>query len=63
MYTLYILLNYIMYTLYCMHVYKFVHQPVSYPEEAGSSIGGPGFSRYIMLEVHYNNPEHKKGLT
>ena len=26
------------------------------PEEAGIPIGGPKFSRYVMLEVHYNNP-------
>lgn len=37
-------------------------QPLSYPEEAGSPIGGRDFNRYVMLEVHYNNPEHKKGI-
>ena len=26
------------------------------PEEAGVPIGGPTRSRYVMLEVHYNNP-------
>ncbi|XP_035207387.1 dopamine beta-hydroxylase-like [Stegodyphus dumicola] len=36
--------------------------PFTYPEEAGLPIGGPGFSRYVMLEVHYNNPELKEGL-
>jgi len=36
-------------------------QPLSYPEEAGAAIGGPSFNRYVMLEVHYNNPAHKKG--
>ena len=34
---------------------------MSYPEEAGSPIGGKNFSRYVMLEVHYNNPDHAKG--
>ncbi|GFS41547.1 dopamine beta-hydroxylase [Trichonephila inaurata madagascariensis] len=34
-------------------------QPFTYPEEAGLPIGGPEFSRYVMLEVHYNNPELK----
>lgn len=24
-------------------------------------IGGPEFNPYIMLEVHYNNPENKSG--
>ncbi|XP_043470851.1 tyramine beta-hydroxylase [Leptopilina heterotoma] len=28
-----------------------------YPEDAGLSIGGANFNRYVMLEVHYNNPE------
>lgn len=36
--------------------------PFTYPEEAGLPIGGPKFSRYVMLEVHYNNPELKAGL-
>lgn len=36
-------------------------RPLFYPEEAGAPIGGPNFNRYVMLEVHYNNPEHLKG--
>ncbi|XP_055929694.1 dopamine beta-hydroxylase-like [Argiope bruennichi] len=36
--------------------------PFTYPEEAGLPIGGPEFSRYVMLEVHYNNPELKEGV-
>ncbi|XP_001602880.1 tyramine beta-hydroxylase [Nasonia vitripennis] len=28
-----------------------------YPEEAGLPIGGENFNRFVMLEVHYNNPE------
>ncbi|XP_026479444.1 tyramine beta-hydroxylase-like, partial [Ctenocephalides felis] len=31
--------------------------PFVYPEEAGLPIGGSNFSLYVMLEVHYNNPE------
>ncbi|KAH3798083.1 hypothetical protein DPMN_151673 [Dreissena polymorpha] len=31
------------------------------PEEAGFPVGGPGFSPYVMLEVHYNNPMAIKG--
>lgn len=27
-----------------------------YPEAAGLPIGGPEYSRFVMLEVHYNNP-------
>jgi len=36
-------------------------QAVSYPVEAGAPLGGHGFSRYIMLEVHYNNPDKVRG--
>ncbi|XP_012275259.1 tyramine beta-hydroxylase isoform X2 [Orussus abietinus] len=32
-----------------------------YPEEAGLPIGGGNFNRYVMLEVHYNNPELSGG--
>lgn len=39
----------------------YFHQPFTYPEEAGLPIGGSKFSRYVMLEVHYNNPELKEG--
>ncbi|CAB3368735.1 Hypothetical predicted protein [Cloeon dipterum] len=34
-------------------------EPFDYPEEAGLPIGGPDFNPYVMLEVHYNNPELK----
>ncbi|XP_063221967.1 tyramine beta-hydroxylase [Bacillus rossius redtenbacheri] len=33
--------------------------PFVYPEEAGLPIGGPDFNPYVMLEIHYNNPEKK----
>ncbi|KAJ1523754.1 hypothetical protein ONE63_001587 [Megalurothrips usitatus] len=33
--------------------------PFVYPKEAGLPIGGPQFNPYVMLEVHYNNPENK----
>ena len=35
--------------------------PFTYPEEAGLPIGGPEFNLYVMLEIHYNNPERKEG--
>ncbi|KAG1652660.1 Dopamine beta-hydroxylase [Nymphon striatum] len=34
-------------------------EALAYPEEAGEPIGGPDFNPYVMLEVHYNNPELK----
>ncbi|CAH1797738.1 unnamed protein product [Owenia fusiformis] len=36
--------------------------PFWYPEEAGYPIGGADFSRYVMIEVHFNNPTLKKGI-
>jgi len=34
----------------------------TYPDETGGSIGGPGTSPYLVLEVHFNNPYLKKGI-
>ncbi|CAH0715379.1 unnamed protein product, partial [Brenthis ino] len=31
--------------------------PFTYPDEAGLPLGGPRANKYLMLEVHYNNPE------
>ncbi|KAJ8038730.1 Dopamine beta-hydroxylase [Holothuria leucospilota] len=36
--------------------------PLIYPAEAGVPIGGPEWSSYFMLEVHYNNPLRVSGL-
>ena len=40
--------------------------PLVFPEEAGQPIGHvegePPFSQWVMLEVHYNNPEMKQGV-
>uniref|UniRef100_T1IHN6 DOMON domain-containing protein n=1 Tax=Strigamia maritima TaxID=126957 RepID=T1IHN6_STRMM len=33
--------------------------PITYPKEAGAPIGGGNFSQFVMLEVHYVNPELK----
>uniref|UniRef100_A0AC35FG63 DOMON domain-containing protein n=1 Tax=Panagrolaimus sp. PS1159 TaxID=55785 RepID=A0AC35FG63_9BILA len=35
---------------------------VFYPKEAGLPFGGPGFRPLVMVEIHYNNPQLKKGL-
>ncbi|XP_073956081.1 tyramine beta hydroxylase [Choristoneura fumiferana] len=32
-------------------------RPFTYPAEAGLPLGGPAANKYVMLEVHYNNPE------
>lgn len=31
------------------------------PNEAGTAVGGPSRSRYVLLEVHLNNPDLKRG--
>ncbi|XP_013420099.1 dopamine beta-hydroxylase-like [Lingula anatina] len=36
-------------------------QPFVYPLEAGYSVGGPSYSNFVLLEVHYNNPDRLKG--
>uniref|UniRef100_A0A8D8RMC2 Tyramine beta-hydroxylase n=1 Tax=Cacopsylla melanoneura TaxID=428564 RepID=A0A8D8RMC2_9HEMI len=36
--------------------------PFKYPKETGRPLGGPSNNPYVMLEVHYNNPEHRTGL-
>ncbi|XP_062538904.1 tyramine beta-hydroxylase [Armigeres subalbatus] len=36
--------------------------PFTYPHETGLPIGGEGFNPYIRLEVHFNNPDMKKGI-
>lgn len=33
----------------------------TYPPEAGLPIGGKDYNPYVRLEVHFNNPEIKKG--
>uniref|UniRef100_A0A6G1SKP1 Dopamine beta-hydroxylase n=1 Tax=Aceria tosichella TaxID=561515 RepID=A0A6G1SKP1_9ACAR len=37
-------------------------KPLVYPEQVGQSIGGQEYSPYVVLEVHYNNVAHSKGL-
>nr|WDE40212.1 dopamine beta hydroxylase-like protein [Schizocardium californicum] len=48
----------------CKHVlgaWAMGAEPFIYPKEAGVPLGGPGFSRYVVLEVHYNNPDLREG--
>ncbi|XP_078682281.1 DBH-like monooxygenase protein 1 isoform X2 [Branchiostoma floridae x Branchiostoma belcheri] len=33
-----------------------------YPENVGMSLGGPGDPKFLLMETHYNNPQHKKGI-
>ncbi|WAR30866.1 DOPO-like protein, partial [Mya arenaria] len=36
---------------------------MEFPEEAGFPVGGPNYNRYVMLEIHYNNPSKAAGKT
>lgn len=36
-------------------------QPLQYPKEAGLPVGGRNYSAYVMLEVHFNNPDVRTG--
>lgn len=37
-------------------------RPLEYPAHAGQPVGGAGYSTYMVLEVHYNNPMRLAGL-
>ncbi|XP_048874512.1 dopamine beta-hydroxylase isoform X1 [Brienomyrus brachyistius] len=44
---------------YCRHVlaaWAMGAEAFYYPSDAGLSLGGPGSSRFLRLEVHYHNP-------
>ncbi|KAM5331021.1 dopamine beta-hydroxylase [Glossophaga mutica] len=44
---------------HCRHVlaaWALGAKPFYYPEEAGVAFGGPGSSKFLLLEVHYHNP-------
>ena len=36
-------------------------QDFIYPENVAFPIGGPGASRYLVIEMHYNNPDTVSG--
>ncbi|XP_031711934.1 dopamine beta-hydroxylase isoform X2 [Anarrhichthys ocellatus] len=49
---------------FCRHVlaaWAMGAEAFYYPPDAGMPVGGPGSSRFLRLEVHYNNPLLKSG--
>lgn len=40
----------------------FISQSFYYPEHVGLKIGTNDTSRYIVMETHYDNPDHKDGM-
>ena len=37
-------------------------QTVRYPDDIGYPLGGNQHSKFVRLEVHYNNPKHYEGV-
>ena len=37
------------------------HQELTFPENVALPIGGPGTDRYLVIEIHYNNPGKVSG--
>ncbi|CAH1230841.1 MOXD1 [Branchiostoma lanceolatum] len=35
---------------------------IHYPEQVGLSVGAPGDPTFLLMETHYNNVQHKKGI-
>lgn len=49
----------------CSHViaaWAMGEGPIIYPREAGLPFGGKGRDEYVMVEIHYNNPDLHKGV-
>lgn len=36
--------------------------PMTYPRHVGLPVGGENYSLYVMLEIHYNNPDFKENV-
>lgn len=49
----------------CNHSYlqisDLILQDFVFPEDVSSSIGGPDTSRYMVIEMHYDNPARVQG--
>ena len=40
----------------------FLLQDFIYPENVAYPIGGPGSARYLVMEMHYDNPDMDSGM-
>ena len=43
----------------CIH---YVLQDFIYPENVAYPIGGPGSARFLVMEMHYDNPDMRSGM-
>ena len=39
-----------------------VLQDFIYPENVAYPIGGPGSARFLVMEMHYDNPDMRSGM-
>ena len=51
---------------HCTHL-RSIHciymlQDFVYPENVAYPIGGPGNARFLVMEIHYDNPESHRGM-
>ena len=48
------------------HIFKYyislIFQSFYYPEHVGLRIGTDDTPRYIVMETHYDNPDHRDGM-
>jgi len=43
--------------------YHCLLQDFVYPENVAYPMGGPGNARFVVVEMHYNNPGLRRGKT
>ena len=48
-------------TIYFIVDISLTHQEFTLPENIALPIGGPGTDRYLVIEMHYNNPSLASG--
>lgn len=47
--------------LFIRTISKIYLQGLTFPEEVGLAIGGPGNPSHVVIEIHYNNPDRISG--
>ena len=47
--------------LYASYIYYWFLQDFVYPENVAYPMGGPGSARFLVVEMHYNNPQLRGG--
>ena len=49
---------------YCTYIYftNCILQDFVYPENVAYPVGGPGNARFLVMEIHYDNPDSHSGM-